>query len=191
MSKEKNDIKVDSEIMDGIKKGDNLAIRRLYQLHFPPIANMILNNRGSREEAQDIFQETVMVLYNKINEHDFVLSSRLQTFLYAVSRRLWLKHLTRGEAKFRKDLIDDYEDSLAAEEAIEDHEFMEERLLHMEGSMHKLGEPCKSILYDFYMLGKSMTEICEKFGYTNTDNAKTQKYKCLQRLKKIFFKRES
>lgn len=188
MSKEKSDIQIDSEIIDGIREGDNLAIQQLYQIHFPPIAHMIINNRGSREEAQDIFQETVMVLYDKIKEGDFVLSSKLQTFLYAVSKRLWLKQLTRGEAKYHKDSIDDHGESLSAEEAIEDHEIIEERLLLMESSLNGLGEPCRTILYDFYIQGKSMTDICEKFGYTNTDNAKTQKYKCLQRLKKIFFK---
>lgn len=188
MSKGKSDIQIDSKIIDGIREGNNLAIEQLYQIHFPPIAQMIVNNRGSREEAQDIFQETVMVLYTKINEGDFVLSSKLQTFLYAVSKRLWLKHLTRGEARYRKDSIDDYGESLAAEEAIVEHEVIEERLLLMESSLNGLGEPCRTILYDFYIQGKSMTDICEKFGYTNADNAKTQKYKCLQRLKKVFFK---
>src|SRR5690606_35575533 len=104
-------MQIDSGIINGIREGDNLAIQQLYQLHFPPIAKMIINNRGSREEAQDVFQETVMVLYDKITRDDFVLSSRLQTFLYAVSKRLWLKHLTRGEAKYHKDLIDNHEDS--------------------------------------------------------------------------------
>lgn len=189
MSKEKRDMQIDSGIINGIREGDNLAIQQLYQLHFPPIAKMIINNRGSREEAQDVFQETVMVLYDKITRDDFVLSSRLQTFLYAVSKRLWLKHLTRGEAKYHKDLIDNHEDSLATEEAIEDHEAIEANFTHMEDALNGLGEPCKTILRDFYIKGKSMAAICEKFGYTNTDNAKTQKYKCLQRLKKIFFKK--
>lgn len=189
MSKGKSDTQIDSDIINGIREGDSLAIEQLYQLHFPPIAKMIINNRGSREEAQDIFQETVMVLYDKISHHDFVLSSKLQTFLYAVSKRLWLKHLTRGEAKYYKDLIDNHEDSLATEEAIEDHEAIEANFTQMEDALNGLGEPCKTILQDFYIKGKSMAEICEKFGYTNTDNAKNQKYKCLQRLKKIFFKK--
>jgi hypothetical protein len=53
-----------------------------------------------------------------------------------------------------------------------------------------LGEPCKTIMEDFYMHNKSMQDICERFGYTNADNAKTQKYKCLQRLKKLFFQQQ-
>ena len=53
--------------------------------------------------------------------------------------------------------------------------------------MENLGEPCKTILKDFYIYKLSMEEISDKFGYTNSDNAKTQKYKCLQRLKRTFF----
>ena len=53
-----------------------------------------------------------------------------------------------------------------------------------------LGEPCKTIIEDFYINNRSMKEICEDFGYTNADNAKTQKYKCLQRLKKLFFQQK-
>jgi hypothetical protein len=53
--------------------------------------------------------------------------------------------------------------------------------------MQRIGEPCKSLLQAFYIEKKSMPEIAVAFGYTNADNAKTQKYKCLIRLKKLFF----
>jgi hypothetical protein len=57
----------------------------------------------------------------------------------------------------------------------------------MEAAMQKIGEPCKSLLDAYYLQKKSMQHIASEFGYTNADNAKTQKYKCLVRLKKIFF----
>lgn len=57
----------------------------------------------------------------------------------------------------------------------------------MESAMNKIGEPCKTLLEAYYIHKKSMLQIAEEFGYTNTDNAKTQKYKCLVRLKKLFF----
>ena len=53
--------------------------------------------------------------------------------------------------------------------------------------MGGLGEPCKSLLEAFYLKKKSMQEIAGSFGYTNSENAKNQKYKCLMRLKKLFF----
>lgn len=189
MSKDNSDINIDLEILRGIEVGNNLVIQKLYKLYFPPIEKMIINNQGSREEAQDIFQETVIVLYDKVIHGNFELSSKLKTFLYAVSKRLWLKQLTRGASKYHSDLIDDLEDSLAAEEAIEEHTITEANLTHMEDALNNLGEPCKTILQDFYIKNASMLDICEKFGYTNADNAKNQKYKCLQRLKKMFFKK--
>ena len=57
----------------------------------------------------------------------------------------------------------------------------------MNQSLENLGEPCAALIKDFYVNKLSMDEIAEKFGYTNSDNAKNQKYKCLQRLKRYFF----
>lgn len=57
----------------------------------------------------------------------------------------------------------------------------------MQKAILGLGEPCKSLLEAFYLEKKNMQEIATIFGYTNAENAKTQKYKCLIRLKKIFF----
>jgi predicted DNA-binding protein YlxM (UPF0122 family) len=57
----------------------------------------------------------------------------------------------------------------------------------MEQAMGNMGEPCKTILEDYYIRKMSMQEIAGKFGYTNSENAKNQKYKCLMRLKKLFF----
>ena len=63
----------------------------------------------------------------------------------------------------------------------------EDDLKLMNISLEELGEPCKSILYDFYIAKLKMEKIAQKMQYTNAANAKNQKYKCLQRLKKIFF----
>ena len=57
----------------------------------------------------------------------------------------------------------------------------------MEKALISLGEPCKSLLEAYYLQKQNMQVIAANFGYTNADNAKNQKYKCLMRLKKIFF----
>ena len=177
----------DQEIIKGIALGDNRIINKIYKLYYPSIAHMIINNNGSEDQAKDIFQEAVMVLYDKVTHKDFELSSKISTYLYAVSRRIWLKHLTRKGGFANTSDISDFEDILQVEEDIEDHTEKENRFDQMNEAMKQLGEPCQTILKDFYIANKSMQDICEKFGYTNTDNAKTQKYKCLQRLKKLFF----
>jgi hypothetical protein len=76
---------------------------------------------------------------------------------------------------------------VTVEDEMENHEKKNHDFLLMENALQKIGEPCKSLLEAFYIEKKSMPEIAATFGYTNADNAKTQKYKCLVRLKKIFF----
>jgi len=70
---------------------------------------------------------------------------------------------------------------------MEEHEKRDEQFRIMQRSMGSLGEPCKTLLADYYLHKRSMQDIAEKFGYTNAENAKNQKYKCLMRLKKLFF----
>ena len=78
-------------------------------------------------------------------------------------------------------------ETVAVDDEIELHEKKNSDLGIMEEALSKIGEPCKSLLEAFYLQKKSMPEIAELFAYTNADNAKTQKYKCLVRLKKLFF----
>ncbi len=73
------------------------------------------------------------------------------------------------------------------EEEIDEQEKRNTEFAVMEKAMANLGEPCKTLLEAFYLNKKTMQEIATAFGYTNAENAKTQKYKCLLRLKKIFF----
>jgi DNA-directed RNA polymerase specialized sigma24 family protein len=79
------------------------------------------------------------------------------------------------------------EEIIPVEEEVEEHEKRNTDFTLMETSMSKIGEPCKSLLDAYYLQKKSMQDIATEFGYTNADNAKTQKYKCLVRLKKLFF----
>lgn len=154
--------------------------------YFPMILQLVLNNSGTQDDAKDIYQEAIIVLYNKVKAGNFELSSKLKTFIYSVSRRLWLKRLSHMSRYSAVD-IKDFQEHLPVEEETDHHAERDIQFDKMKGAMQQLGEPCKTIIDDFYIQNKSMQEICERFGYTNADNAKTQKYKCLQRLKKLFF----
>ena len=79
------------------------------------------------------------------------------------------------------------EETITVDEDLELHEKHNDDFQLMEAAMSKIGEPCKSLLDAYYIQKKNMQEIAVDFGYTNADNAKTQKYKCLVRLKKLFF----
>jgi RNA polymerase sigma factor (sigma-70 family) len=177
--------KRDQHVIVGIALGDAAVLEGLYTDYFPMVLNMVLQNNGTEEEAKDIFQEAVIVLYDRVQRGGFELSSKLKTYIYAVCRRLWLKQLGYQGRAFQD--VSNYEEAIPVEEDLAMHREKDLQLSLMEQALGKLGEPCRTIIHDFYILNLSMQEICEKFGYTNTDNAKTQKYKCLQRLKKLFF----
>ena len=149
------------------------------------VLQLVVMNNGTEDDAKDVFQESVIVLYDKVKGGNFELSSQLKTFIYSVCRRLWLKRLTYKSRNSGS--LKDFEDVLPVEQDIEIHEEKDRQFKQMEVALGHLGEPCRTIIEDFYINNKSMQEICIKFGYTNADNAKNQKYKCLQRLKKIFF----
>src|ERR1700756_1077590 len=178
----------DSEYLEGLRLSNDTVIRSIYKKHYPVIAKMVLNNNGTEQEAKDVFQETVLVLYHHVQKAEFILSCALQTYLYSVAKRLWLKqlHKKNGTLKLDERFVEG-EDFADADSEVSIYQEREQNLDRMHESISQLGEPCKTLLTDFYIARLGMDELAEKFGYTNADNAKNQKYKCLQRLKKIFF----
>jgi RNA polymerase sigma factor (sigma-70 family) len=137
------------------------------------------------DDARDIFQEAMIVLYEKVKSGTFELNCQIKTYVYSVCRRLWLKRLQQLQ-KYAGE-VESLAEIVPVEEEIEQHLQKNAAFQTMEKAMMNLGEPCKSLLEAYYLQKKSMTDIAGSFGYTNADNAKNQKYKCLMRLKKLFF----
>ena len=172
-------------LLEGLAKDDRQAIETIYKQHYGMVQSLIINNNGTADDARDIFQEAMIVLYEKARSGSFELTSQLKTYIYSICRRLWLKRLQQQQ-KFIPEL-NGIEETIPVEEDLEVHDRQNGELMMMEKAMNSLGEPCKSLLEAYYLQKKNMTEIAGNFGYTNADNAKNQKYKCLMRLKKLFF----
>lgn len=149
------------------------------------IQSYIVNNNGSYDDAMDIFQEAMIALYEKAQSESFVLTCKINTYVYSICRRLWLKRLQQF-GKYTNQ-IDYLEDTVSVEEDLETHLKRNAEFSIMDRALNSLGEPCKSLLEGFYIKNLDMQTLAKDFGYTNADNAKNQKYKCLMRLKKLFF----
>lgn len=178
----------ESSLLKRLAQNDREVIEILYRKNFRIIQSLVITNNGTNEDARDIFQESMIVLYEKCRQGNFELNCQISTYLYSVARRLWLKRLSQMKR------FDEFADSgqfLEVNGDLSEHEKNETSFRLMEISMERIGEPCKSLLEAFYLQKKGMQEIAENFGYTNADNAKNQKYKCLQRLKKIFFSQKN
>lgn len=172
-------------LLKGLAVNDRIAVEAIYKQHFNMVQTMIVSNNGGPEDAKDIFQEAMIVLYEKVKSGSFELNCLIKTYLYSVCRRLWLKRLNQMQ-RF-PNTAEAAEDIAPVEEDMAKHEERNDEFVLMERAMHGLGEPCKTLLEAYYLEKKSMMDIAAAFGYTNADNAKNQKYKCLMRLKKIFF----
>lgn len=184
-------LNIEQQLLAAYATGERIAAEKIYNQQFPIVNGWLLKNGGNENDAADIFQEAMVILFEKAQQETFRLTCRIGTYVFAVSKHLWYKKLQRVQRQPdylpAKTGADESPDDLAYEEDIN---VQREREIHFEqlsSALDRLGEPCSSLLKAFYHHDKSMQEIAADFGYTNPDNAKTQKYKCLARLRKLFY----
>jgi RNA polymerase sigma factor (sigma-70 family) len=171
-------------LLQGLAVSDKKAVETIYRDNFNMVQALVINNNGSSDDAKDVFQEAMIVLYEKVRSGTFELNCQVKTYLYSVCRRLWLKRLQQMN---RYSPPVESQETVPVEEELEEHEKRNLEFEMMDRAINSLGEPCRSLLEAYYLQKQNMQEIAANFGYTNADNAKNQKYKCLMRLKKIFF----
>ncbi|MBC7554053.1 MAG: sigma-70 family RNA polymerase sigma factor [Taibaiella sp.] len=182
----------EQQLLKSLAKGERVATELVYKQQYPVLNGWLLKNGCSADDAADIFQEAMMVLFGKVQEPEFRLSCNVGTYIFAVGKHLWYKKLQQlQKAPVRLfDNTGEDGDEAGGGTFDEDLNVHHEREAHFElldVALQQIGEPCKSLLEAYYHKDKSMQEIAVDFGYTNPENAKTQKYKCLTRLKKLFY----
>jgi RNA polymerase sigma factor (sigma-70 family) len=171
----------DNTLLDNLKSEDNASFEVLYKLYFPAVESYIIQNFGSTEDAEDIFQEAIIVLLKKIRCTDFVLTSSLKTYIFAIARNLWLKRL-RDNKLITVDNFDKYQ--------------REDEQLHFELNpeptkeekvtswLTKITENCQRILKAIFFYKEPMSSLMQKMGWKNKHTAANQQYKCIQQVKK-------
>ena len=172
-------------LLKGLAQNDSKAVETLYKSHFTMIQHFVENNNGSFDDARDVFQEAMIALYEKVQLDSFVLTCQIKTYLFSICKHLWLKRLQQM-GKYSSPLSEN-EESISIEMDMGQIEKKDAAFAIMDRALNSLGEPCKSLLEGYYLNKKGMQELASQFGYTNADNAKNQKYKCLMHLKKLFF----
>lgn len=180
----------EQELLNKLANGERVATEHIYSKHYPIITRWIQNNGGAGSDAADIYQEAMVILYEKSQSEDFRLSCKIGTYLFSVSKHLWYKKVNQFQKqpeRISESAGLDSKSDWAYEDDINVHHERETHYNQLNEALEQLGEPCRSLLKAFYLNDKSMQEIAAEFGYTNPDNAKTQKYKCLTRLKKLFY----
>lgn len=135
----------------------------------------------SQDEAKDIYQISVLTFYeNIISDRLNTLTSTVKTYIFSIGRNKLMEAY-----RFSNRLTGLSQDNNIAPEADQDKLLTERQLETMENCLSKIGDPCQQILKLYYYNRNSMEDISIKLGYKNADSVKNQKYKCLQRLRKL------
>jgi RNA polymerase sigma factor (sigma-70 family) len=174
-------------VIDSIRRGDYTILRKIYketQVEFHQWA--FSRYKIPSREAEEIFQTTVIIFYEKVTSADFTLSSQWKTFLFAVGKNKIREYLrAQGKlAKWEEALDTDVHENIALDEESE-VDFQAELVIKCIG---ELGASCKELIMAFYYQKLALEEISPKLGYKNPNSAKNQKFKCMQRLKELFLK---
>ena len=108
------------DLLRGLAANDTQAIETIYRENFTAIRAFIIKNNGYPDDARDVFQEAMIILFDKAKSGSFNLTSQLQTYLYSICRRLWLKKLQK-ENRFNPS-IETIQEIVTVEDEIEIHE---------------------------------------------------------------------
>ncbi len=178
----------DQELLALLKKQDNKAFKQLYQFHTGIVKKLVLANSGTTDDAEEVEQMVIMVLYEKLVQGKLELQEgvKLETYLYSIAKNIWLKQLRIKGKSIPLDLSEDSEPGIndPGLESLYIHEGPKEKILVE--CLESLGEACQSILAKFYYEEKSMRDIALEMKTITEDNLRKRKYKCIQRLKELF-----
>ncbi len=167
----------DTEIVEHLRNNKyTRAVNGLYNA-LPSIKKYICANTGTEEDAKDIFQDALVILYKKVNSTEFVLSVSLITYLNAIAKNLWLTELRR-----RKKIPEDESNTDMADVIID----AEPGFTLATGAFNLLGEKCRELLMLFYFKKKSFKEIAGILAFSDEKIAKNQKYRCIQKAKENY-----
>jgi len=172
----------DQEIISKIKKGQTeRAIKVLYK-EFPKIRANIIGSGGDHEIAEEIFNDSLILLIEKVSEPTFELTSKLSTYLYGINRFMWMNEARKRhkspESEWRDTLI------LTAED-LDFNQEKEDELLALEVVLDQISERCKKLFELFYFQKNDMKMIADKLEFSSVNSAKTQKYKCMEKAMKL------
>lgn len=173
----------DYAIMEGLRLNSDFIIRYVYKEFFPTIKYLIKNNGGHEEDAEDVFQETLLVILTKIKDENFELSSSFLTFLYSISKNIWLQRLKRKRMTYRnQDELTHFLNS--PDVGLDFHKEYEEKYQAFIRQFDNLSEDCQKILR-LFLSKSSLKEVADEMGYKSEFYVKTKKYLCKEALKKL------
>jgi len=180
-------LSTDARILDMLRHGDEEALVMLYRSNRKPVTSFVLRNSGTPDDAEDMLQEALVVLWERVRSGRFEYAAKLDTFVFATVRNIWMRRLNRK----RREVADQGSSDAARDDAASALEEMisgEESRIVRE-ALDRLGEPCRTLLLLFYWEELPMQEIAAQLGFANAETAKSKKYQCKKALQALLLER--
>ena len=173
----------DEAILEGLRLRSDYIINFAYKEFYPLIKFLVTDNGGAEEDAEDIFQDGIVTLYNKIILNQLELNSSFKTYMYSVCRNLWLQKLNKRKFIFNK--LNDVEHYIDIPKDMLQDTSIEETEMQRIIQTHflSLPEECQRVLR-LFIQKKPLQEIAGIMGFKTENYARTRKYLCKQDLKK-------
>jgi RNA polymerase sigma factor (sigma-70 family) len=170
--------KKETDIINGFIAGDDAVLDDFYRQHYPAVRGYILRNSGTVTDAQDVFQDALVLTFQKLQSDTFRLECSLATYVFAVSRNIWMNTLRK-----RKKLV--YRDNLPAisKQTVADianSAEQQEKIFTYQKFFLKLGKDCQRLLTLFFE-GQSMAAISQRMGYS-VGYTRKKKFECKKAL---------
>lgn len=179
----------DQQYIEALRRNDPRGIRKIYELHSAQALRWIRNNNGTEDDAGDIFQEALMVVYEKSLDPDFTLTCPLGALLHVIWSRKWIDRLrqknrestVRKQEEMRYD-SDTTEDTLVAAEDMLAGQARQER---MSRTFTQLSDLCRQLLR---MLsdGVAPRDAADQLRMNSVDTLYRRKNACTQRWRELY-----
>lgn len=168
----------DNEIIEGIATDKSKVLMYVYRKYSPYIDNYVLQHSGTIDQAKDLFQEGMIVIYKKVLAEDLELTCKFSTYLYAVCKRIWMQD--RRKAKLRFDKMKEV--GIAAEPTTPyGHEHSDEARELFDKHFRQLSPDCQKILL-LHFNDCNIEEIRKALGYDTAHHVMDRKYRCKRSL---------
>ncbi|MDP4289488.1 MAG: sigma-70 family RNA polymerase sigma factor [Bacteroidota bacterium] len=172
----------DEAIVEGLRLRKEKIIKYVYKEYFSMARHLIVNNSGTNQDAEDVFQDALVIVYKRIIDDELSLNSSFKTFFYSICRNIWLQRL--GKMKDRSNDFVDFESITNLSEPTNDEINSIENKKQKLYQIHflNLSEDCQKVL-QLFLRKISLREISSIMGYKTEKYAKTRKFKCKEELK--------
>ncbi|MCP9768447.1 RNA polymerase sigma factor [Lacihabitans sp. LS3-19] len=173
----------ENDVIEKIRKNIdiNTCLKYLYKEFYSFLERMVLNNSGTREDAEDVIQETFLAVLQIIQNDKFKGESSLKSFLYSVAKNIWLVKIKKQNAERNRANIW-IEDKPEFEADINEQIKKNEALELISNVLDSLGSVCKNILNKYYYENLSLKEILPFTDFENEQVLRNKKSKCMKTL---------